>query len=544
MKLQAIWGAAAIAATLLGATALTLPAHAADVPAGTKLAADQTFNYRVLDNINSLDPDIVEDVDTSYVVTNLFEGLYNEDAKGNPVPGVASSYDVNADFTVYTFHLHDALWSNGDPVKASDFVFSWQRAVDPKTASNYSYFLGLVGVKNADDIVAGKLPITDLGVKAIDDKTLEVTLSKPVPYFVRMTAHATLFPIPQAVVEKFGADWTKPENIISNGAYVLAENSPGERVTIKRNPKYWDDAKTVITTINFLTINDENQGVTRFQAGEVDQTDVPAGQYPSMKEAQPDQTFSVPQLCTYYFDINQTATQKTEALKDVRVRQAISYAIDRDVIVNNILQGGQIPAYYFTPPATAGFVPPDAPAAKMTQAERDAKAKELLTEAGYGPDKPISFTYIYNTSVAHQQIATVVSQMLKEKLGINMTLQDMEFATLLDKRHQRDFDVARDAWCGDYNEASTFEGLMDSTSSQNNSGYSNPDVDKWLKEASTSKDPNVQYKQIEEQVQKDIPVIPIYFYTKVFLQKPTIKGWPYDNVEQVWYGKDLYKTAE
>ena len=130
-------------------------------------------------------PDIVEDVDTSYVVGNLFEGLYNEDAKGNPVPGAAESYDVNADFTVYTFHLRDAKWSNGDPVKASDFVYGWQRAVDPKTASNYSYFLGLVGVKNADDIVAGKLPITDLGVKAIDDKTLEVTLDKPVPYFVR-----------------------------------------------------------------------------------------------------------------------------------------------------------------------------------------------------------------------------------------------------------------------------------------------------------------------------------------------------------------------
>src|SRR3954468_6960676 len=251
MKLQAIWGAAAIAATLMSATALTLPAHAADVPPGTKLAADQTFNYRVLDNINSLDPDIVEDVDTSYVVGNLFEGLYNEDAKGNPVPGAASSYDVNADYTVYTFHLRDAVWSNGDPVKASDFVYSWERAVGPKTASNYSYFLGLAGVKNADDIVAGKQPITALGVKAIDDKTLEVDLSKPVPYFVRMTAHATLYPIPQAVVEKFGADWTKPENIVGNGAYVLAENSPGERVTVKRNPKYWDDAKTVMNTINF-----------------------------------------------------------------------------------------------------------------------------------------------------------------------------------------------------------------------------------------------------------------------------------------------------
>jgi len=543
MKLQAIVGAAAIAVTLMGTTALTLPAFAAEVPAGTKLADDQTFNYRVLDNINVLDPDLVEDVDTAYVVSNLFEGLYNEDAKGNPVPGAASSYEANDDFTVYTFHLRDAVWSNGDPVKASDFVYSWERAVDPKTASNYSYFLGLAGVKNADDIVAGKMPITELGVKAIDDKTLEVDLSKPVPYFVRMTAHATLYPIPQAVVEKFGADWTKVENIVGNGAYLLAENSPGERVTLKRNPKYWDDAKTVLNTVNFLTINDENAGVTRYQAGEVDQTDVPAGQYPTMKAQSPDETFSVPQLCTYYFDINMTASQSVEALKDVRVREAMSLAIDRDVIVNQVLQGGQLPAYYFTPPATAGFVPPDAPMATMSQADRDAKAKELMTAAGYGPDKPVEFTYIYNTSVAHQRIATVVSQMLKEKLGINMVLQDMEFASLLDKRHQRDFQVARDAWCGDYNEASTFEGLMESTSSQNNSGYSNADVDSWLKAASTSKDPNVQYKQIEEQVQKDLPIIPIYFYTKVFLQKTNIKGWPYENVEQTWYAKDLYKIA-
>jgi oligopeptide transport system substrate-binding protein len=237
-----------------------------------------------------------------------------------------------------------------------------------------------------------------------------------------------------------------------------------------------------------------------------------------------------------------TDKQPVEALKDVRVREAISMAIDRDVIVNNVLQGGQIPAYFFTPPATAGFKAPDVDMAKMTQADRDAKAKQLLADAGYGPDKPVSFTYVYNTSEAHKKIATVVSQMLKEKLGVNMTLQDMEFATLLDKRHQRDFEVSRDAWCGDYNEASTFEGLMDSTSSQNNSGYSNADVDKWLKDAATSEDPNQQYLQIEQQVAKDIPIIPIYFYTKVFLQKTNIGGWPYDNVEQVWYGKDLYKT--
>lgn len=543
MKLHAIVNAAKVGVALLGTTALTAPVFAADVPAGTQLASDQTFNYRVLDNINVLDPGVVEDVDTASIVQDLFEGLYNEDSKGNAVPGVALSVDTAPDFTKYTFHLRDAQWSNGDPVKASDFVFGWQRAVDPKTASPYAYFLGLAGVKNADDIVAGKMPIDQLGVKALDDKTLEVTLSKPVPYFVKMTAHATLFPVPQAVVEKFGQDWTKPENIVGNGAYTLAENSPGERVTIKRNPKYWDNNKTVLETVNFLTINDENAGLTRYQAGEVDWTDAPAGQYPSLLAQLPNEAHATPYLCTYYFDINSTASAP-EALKDVRVRQAISYAIDRDVIVNNILQGGQKPAYYFTPTATAGFQPPDLPYASMTQADRDAKAKQLIADAGYGPDKPISFTYIYNTSVAHQQIATVVSQMLKEKLGINMQLQDMEFKTLLDRRHQRDFEVARDAWCGDYNEASTFEGLMETTSSQNNSGYSNAQVDQWLKDASTSKDPNIQYKQIEEQVAKDVPVIPIYFYSHAFVLKSNVKGWPLENVEQVWYAKDLYKVAE
>jgi oligopeptide transport system substrate-binding protein len=544
MKLKAILGAAAIAVTLMGTTALTMPAFAADVPAGTKLAADQVFNYRVLDNINSLDPDIVEDVDTSYVVGNLFEGLYNEDAKGNPVPGVAESYEANADNSVYTFHLRDAKWSNGDPVTADDFVYSWQRAVDPKTASNYSYFPGLVGVKNADDIVAGKMPPDQLGVKAIDAKTLEVDLNTSVPYFVRSTAHATLFPIPKKVVEKLGNDWVKPENIVSNGAYVLAENTPGERVVLKRNKAYWDDAKTVLETINFLTINDSNAGVTRFLAGEVDQTDVPPGQFPTMQKQYPDQAHSVPQFCTYYFTINMRGADgvQVDALKDVRVRQAISYAIDRDVIVNNVLQGGQKPAYFFSPPQTAGFVAPDVEMAFMTQADRDAKAKQLLTDAGYGPDKPVSFTYIYNTDVAHKQVATVVSQMLKEKLGINMTIQDMEFKSLLDMRHKYNYQMARDAWCGDYNEASTFEGLMDSTSSQNDSGYTNPDVDKLLKDAKISKDPNQQYLAVETAIAKDVPIIPIYFYAKVFLQNPAIKGWPYDNVEQVWYAKDMYRT--
>lgn len=536
--------AALLAVSLLGATALSAPVFAANVPDGTTLADQQVFKYRVLDNINTLDPQLVEDVDTSAVVRSLFEGLYNAGPDGEPVPGVAESYDVNEDNTVYTFHLRDAKWSNGDPVTAEDFVYAWQRAVDPETASDYAYFVGLVGVKNADDIVAGKMDKAELGVKAIDDKTLEVDLSFSSPWFVRTLSHATLFPAPKAVIEAKGIDWTKPENIVGNGAYILAENTPGERVVLKRNPEYWDNDHTVIEEVQFLTINDENQGLTRWRAGEVDQTDVPAGQYPALKAELPDNTFSVPQFCTYYFGVNMTDSQPVEALKDVKVREALSLAIDRDVIVNGILQGGQQPAYSFTHPLTAGFNMPDIPMADMTQADRDAKAEELMTEAGYGKDNPLTINYIYNTSEAHKKIATVVGQMWKEKLGVTLTLQDMEFQTLLDTRHSKDYELARNAWCGDYNEASTFLSLLDSKSEQNDQGYNNPDVDKWLAEAKTSKDPNTEYQKVEEQIAKDVPIMPIYFYAKVFMQASDVKGWPYDDVEQNWYAKDLYKVAE
>lgn len=545
MRTAQTFKAAVVAAALLGATALTAPVFAANVPEGTTLADEQVFTYRVLDNINALDPQIVEDVDTSSVVRALFEGLYNSGPDGEPVPGVAESYEVNEDNTVYTFRLRDgAMWSNGEPVTAADFVYGWQRAVDPATASNYAYFVGLVGVENADAIVAGEMEPSALGVTAIDDKTLEVRLSFSSPWFIRTLSHATLFPAPKAVVEEFGMDWTKPENIVGNGAYVLAENTPGERVVAKRNPMYWDNENSVLEEVQWLTINDENQGLTRWRAGEVDQTDVPAGQYPALKAELPDNTYSVPQFCTYYFSVNMTDSQPNEALKDVRVREALNLAIDRDVIVNGVLQGGQQPAYSFTHPLTAGYTMPDIAAANMTQEERDAKAVELMTEAGYGKDNPITIDYIYNTSEAHKKIATVVGQMWKEKLGVDLTLADMEFQTLLEVRHSKDYQLARNAWCGDYNEASTFVSLYDSKSEQNDQGYANADVDQWLADAKLASDPNPLYADVEAQAAKDIPIMPIYYYAKVFMQSSDVKGWPYDDVEQNWYAKDLYKVAE
>lgn len=533
----------AIVPFLLSTTLMTA-AFAADVPEGTQLAADQTFTYRVLDEFSSFDPQVVEDVNGSEVVRDLFEGLYNQNADGEIVPGVALSHTVSEDNMTYTFTLRDdAKWSDGKPVTAGDFVYAWQRAVNPELASPYAWYMELMSIQNGAAIIAGEKPITDLGVSAPDDHTLVVQLSQPLPYFAKMVTHATTFPAPKWAIEEHGQEWTRPGNIVSNGAYVLTEHVPKERSVRERNEMYWDNDKTVLERVVTLVIGDEAQGLTRWRAGEVDKTDIPSGQYPTLKEEFPDQAVALPRLCNYYMTFN--LKDGPEPFQDVRVRQALSYALDRDVIVERVLQGGQFPAYTFTPGATDGFEVPEVDYANMTQAERDAKAKELLAAAGYGPDgDTLSFTYLYNTSESHQQIAIVASQMWKQKLGVDVTLENQEWKVFLETRGNQNFELARGAWCGDYNEASTFLDLLTSQSGYNDGKYSNARVDELMAEAKSSQDTNPLYFEVEEILSQDMPVIPIYHASINMMLSDQIKGWPVNNVEQNWYAKDLYKVAE
>ncbi|OWV36687.1 peptide ABC transporter substrate-binding protein [Mameliella alba] len=533
----------AIVPFLLSTTLMTA-AFAADVPEGTQLAADQTFTYRVLDEFSSFDPQVVEDVNGSEVVRDLFEGLYNQNADGEIVPGVALSHTVSEDNMTYTFTLRDdARWSDGKPVTAGDFVYAWQRAVNPELASPYAWYMELMSIQNGAAIIAGEKPITDLGVSAPDDHTLVVHLSQPLPYFAKMVTHATTFPSPKWAIEEHGQEWTRPGNIVSNGAYVLTEHVPKERSVRERDEMYWDNDKTVLERVVTLVIGDEAQGLTRWRAGEVDKTDIPSGQYPTLKEEFPDQAYALPRLCNYYMTFN--LKDGPEPFQDVRVRQALSYALDRDVIVDRVLQGGQFPAYTFTPGATDGFEVPEVDYANMTQADRDAKAKELLAEAGYGPDgDTLSFTYLYNTSESHQQIAIVASQMWKQKLGVEVTLENQEWKVFLETRGNQNFELARGAWCGDYNEASTFLDLLTSQSGYNDGKYSNARVDELMAEAKSSQDASPLYFEVEEILSQDMPVIPIYHASINMMLSDQIMGWPVNNVEQNWYAKDLYKVAE
>jgi oligopeptide transport system substrate-binding protein len=306
---------------------------------------------------------------------------------------------------------------------------------------------------------------------------------------------------------------------------------------------YWNNDATILDKVVTLVINDENTDLTRYLAGELDRGTVPSGQYLRLKAEYPDEATSFPRLCTYYYSFNVSESGQ-EALKDVRVRQALSYAVDRSIITENILQAGQIDAFTFTPGATAGFEVPEVEFGALSQDERNAKAVELLAAAGYGADNPLTIDLLYNTSEGHKKIAIAVQQMWKQTLGVQATLANMEWKTFLQERGQQNFDVARGGWCGDYNEASTFLDLLTTTSGYNDGKFSNAEVDALMAEAKTLSDATGNYTRVEEILANEMPLIPLYHYTGVFMLKTSLKGWPYGNVEQNWYSRNLYKVAE
>ena len=532
----------AFVAALVVATATAAHAAGTHPETGEALADDQTFTYRLLDQFPTLDPQLNEDTSGFHIIRDLFEGLLSQDGDGNLVPGVATHYTASDGNKTYTFTLReDARWSNGDPVTAHDFVYGWRRAVDPATASPYGWYLELTEIVNAKAILAGEKAPEELGVSAKDDHTLEVRLNTPLPYFPAMTTYATLFPAHLATIEAHGNDWTAPGNMVSNGAYTLEEVVLNEYHTRVKNPVYWGAGGVIIEKVTGLVINDDNQALTRYRAGELDHLEpVPAGQYPALKEELPDQATSVPRLCSYYYAINHTGSGNP-ALHDVRVRRALSMAIDRDVIVSQLLKGGQWPAYNFTHRKTAGFEMPDIAYGMLSQAERDAEATKLMGEAGVGD---LSLKLIYNTSESHKQIATVISQMWKQKLGVETELANFEWKTYLGIRSNQEFDLARSGWCGDYNEASTFLDLLTTTHGANDGKYSSERVDELMRASKLAENPNEMYTEVEQILADDMAIIPIYHYANTFLLSADIKGWPYNNVENNWYSKNLYRVAQ
>lgn len=528
------------------AALLTLPVLAAQVPEGTQLlpATQQVFVRNIGTEPASIDPQMVEESAGSDVVNDLFEGLYTLDGNGKLQAAGALGYELDATGTVYTFKLRpDAKWSNGEPVTAADYVYGWQRAADPKNASNYAWFIELTGVANASDVVQGKQSPDALGIKALDDYTLQITLKNPVPFFLKTLSHYTTFPAPKATIEKFGHEWVKPANIVSNGAFALKEWTPNERLIAERNPHYWDNEHTVLNKVIYLEIVSDTAAYNRYRASELHYTTYPLEQYQQIKRQSPEELVSAPMLATYYYVFN---TQR-KPFDDVRVRKALSLAIDRDTITEKILGQGQLSAFSLTPPSVDGFELKRPASELMSKEERIKQAKALLGEAGYGPDKPLTVDILYNTNEGHKKIALAISSMWKHNLGVKAELNNMEWKTMVSALNEGDFGVSRYSWNGDYNDASTFLDIMTSSSSANSGKWFNKAYDALLAKAHDAKDPaerNRLYQQAEVLIDEEAPIAPVYFYVKSRLLKPNVKGYPYQNPQDLVYAKDLYLTAQ
>ena len=518
---------AAMFAALAGALPVPM-LFAADVPASVALAKQQSIVINNGSEVSSLDPQKIEGVPESNIILNLLEGLVETDANGHIVPGVAERWE-NSGYRVWTFHLRqNSRWSDGTPVTAEDFVYSWQRLVDPKTASPYGSYLQFGKVDNIDDILAGKKAPDTLGVKALDATTLQVTLSAPVPYFVSLLANTSLKPVKRSVIEKYGERWTQPENYVGNGAFRLKKWVVNERIELERSPTYWNNGKTVIEHATFLPISSEVTDVNRYRSGEIDMTynNMPIELFQKLKKEIPNEVHVDPYLCTYYYEIN---NQKAP-FNDVRVRTALKLGLDRDIIVNKVKNQGDLPAYGFTPPYTDGtegkLTKPEW--FTWTQEKRNEEAKKLLAEAGYGPGKPLSFDLLYNTSDLHKKLAIAASSIWKKNIGVNIKLENQEWKTFLDTRHQGNYDVSRAAWCADYNEPTSFLNTMLSNSSSNTSHYKSDAFDKVIRDAIKAPDAKARaadYQQAEQIMDKDSTIVPVYYYVNTRLVKPYVGGY-------------------
>lgn len=474
-----------------------------------------------------LDPHIAVLYTDYNVLVALFEGLtVIDEATSKPIPGAAKSWDVSPDGLVYTFHLReDGKWSNGDPVTAQDFVFSIERILNPKLASDYAYMLDvLVG---AADYTGGKLTdFSKVGAKALDVRTLQLTLARPTPYMLSLTAHQAWFPVHPASVAKAGdvhrrgAGWTKVGELISNGAFTLAEWKPEQHILVKKNPNYYGAAQNQLEAVKFFPIANPGVDENGFRSGQTLITyDVLPDRMDAWRREAPDQLRVDAFLETFYVRFNVTKAPFT----DVRVRQALARAIDREAIAGPVMRGSRTPAHSIVPPNTAGYT---STASVPTDFEA---ARKLLTEAGFPGGKGFPKIQVkMNADPVNTKIFEAIQEMWRKELGVESSLASMDQRVYIDAMQTLNFEVLRSRWVGDYNDPATFTDLFTSTSGNNNTGWKNPAYDTLIAEASKELDTPKRFallQRAEAIVLDEAPVAPVIYGARTYLISPHVKGW-------------------
>ncbi|MSO18968.1 MAG: peptide ABC transporter substrate-binding protein [Acidobacteria bacterium] len=477
-----------------------------------------------------LDPNLMTGQPDGRVARLTFEGLTNLEQPSLRVkPAAAESWEISPDQLLYTFHLRRAAqWADGEPVTAHDFVFSWTRILNPETASRYaSHLYHLV---NGQAYNEGKIgDAAQVGVRALDDYTLEVRLANPVPFFLQLTAFYTLLPIPQHLVEKHGSKWSEPPNVAGNGPFWLVEHRAQAKFEFVKNPRYWNAANVKLERVTAYSIDDNYTTANLYKAGVLDF--VPSRYFPSEFVPEMRGRFrdiqSTPFLANYFYLVNVTRPP----LNDPRVRRALSMAINRKAITDELLRGGETPGANFVPIGFPGYQSPPGPEFDPEQARR------LLAEAGFpGGQGFREITILFNSNDRHRKVAEAIQQMWMQNLNIQVALRNEEWASYLKSANELNFDVARRGWITDYPDPSNFNDLLESTNGNNNTGWVNKDYDQMMAAARIELNPLRRFnilQQSEALLLREMPVLPIFSDVSNNLVKPYVRGFRHSPTEEL-----------
>ncbi|MDO8538944.1 MAG: peptide ABC transporter substrate-binding protein [Opitutaceae bacterium] len=476
-----------------------------------------------------LDPQAITGVPEHKLMMALFEGLASEDPKDlHPVPGLAEKWEISPDGRVYTFHLRpNGKWSDGSPITAADCVQSYRRILTPNFASEYAYLVYdyVVGAKEFYD---GKLKdFSQVGFKALDDHTLQVTLKNASPYLMKIIgSHYAWTPVPVRVIAKYGpldqkrTPWTKPGRLVASGPFQLKEWLPNQKIVVTRNPNYWDAANVKLDEIHFYPTEDISTEERMFRTGQLHKTnELPNAKIDAYRREFPEFLRMEPYLGVYFYRCNVSRPPLT----DKRVRKALALAIDRESLVKNVTRGGQRPAYAVSYPDTAGYVP----RAKLTGGL--AEAKRLLAEAGFPDGKGFpSIELLYNTSENHRAIAEAIQQMWKRNLGVDITLLNQEWKVYLDSQHTKNFTLQRGGWIADYVDPHVFLEIWVTDNGNNDTNWSNAGYDRLFLQTLAAKDDQERYEiyqKMDAILVDECPIIPIYHYNRIYAMSPKVKGY-------------------
>ncbi len=483
---------------------------------------------------SSLDPHKASGTWENNIIGDMFLGLYTEDVLGEPVYGVISNHTISDDLLVHTFTLRDdQLWSDGVPVTAHDFEYALRRIIHPATAARYASILYLIEnaetLNTADSLVVDMEP---LGVHALDDYTLEIRLNNPAPYLPQLLTHYTTFPVPMHLLEESSDTWTRPGTMVSNGAYILAEWTPNDHITIVKNPHFYDADNVQIEEVVFYPTDDESAALRRFRAGELDaNTGFPSQQYEWLLENMPEETRIAQYIATTYILFN----LDDPLFQDLRVRQALSMTMNRQIITDRVLRTGQTPTFTLVPPLMPNYESPEVFFQHMTYEERVDAARELMRDAGYGPDNLLEFEYRYMEGIDSRRMAVAIAGFWNE-IYVDVSLINTEPAIHYNDLQSRNYAMGGAGWIADYADPENYLFLFDSaTGAMNYSNYNNPEYDALLAQAAVTADLEVRsgiLHQAEALILSEVPFIPTHNSVSKSLVAQHLIGWE-DNVVHI-----------